>query len=136
MAVKKTTSTGSSFTPILIIFTFLYRRCGKRFYTKFGYILTLHFVHMMAEVDAGASIEIRDGSDDTNANLIKVIEVKNYTRPESVYTTGNNMFIVFKAKKEIKSEIFLEITAGPSRAYDLNVTQSLIKGNSGRGECL
>ena len=50
-----------------------YRRCGKRFYTKFGYILTLHFVHMMAEVDAGATIEIRDGSDDTNANLIKVI---------------------------------------------------------------
>ena len=28
---------------------------------------------MMAEVDAGATIEIRDGSDDTNANLIKVI---------------------------------------------------------------
>ena len=27
----------------------------------------------MAEVDAGATIEIRDGSDDTNANLIKVI---------------------------------------------------------------
>ena len=44
------------------------------------------------------------------------------------------MFIVFKAKKEIRSEVFLEITAGPSRAYDLNVTQSLIKGNSGRGE--
>ena len=44
------------------------------------------------------------------------------------------MFIVFKAKKEVKSEVFLEITAGPSRAYDLNVTQSLIKGNSGRGE--
>ena len=44
------------------------------------------------------------------------------------------MFIVFKAKKEVKSEVFLEITAGPSRAYDLNVTQSLIKGNSGRGK--
>ena len=46
------------------------------------------------------------------------------------------MFIVFKAKKEVKSEVFLEITAGPSRAYDLNVTQSLIKGNSGRGESI
>ena len=108
------------------------RSCGKRFYTKFGYILTLHFVHMSAEVNDGATIEIRDGSD-TNANLIRVIEVKNYTRPESIYTTGNNVFIIFRAKKEIKSEVFLEITAGPSRAYDLNVTSSLIKGNSGRG---
>ena len=33
---------------------------------------------MMAEVDAGATIEIRDGSDDTNANLIKVIFILIY----------------------------------------------------------
>ena len=33
---------------------------------------------MMAEVDAGATIEIRDGSDDTNANLIKVIYILNF----------------------------------------------------------
>ncbi len=108
------------------------RECGKRFYTKHGYILTLHFVHLRAALNEGASIEIRDGSDEY-AKLITVIDVRNYTRPESIYTTGNNMFIVFRAKRELKTEVFLEITAGPSRAYDLNVTQSVIEANSGRG---
>lgn len=107
------------------------RNCGKRFYTKHGYILTLHFVHLRAARNSGASIEIRDGSD-SNAKLIKVVEVKNFTRPESVYTTGNNMYIVFRSKKEMVTEVFLEITAGPVKAYDLNVTQSLIESNSGK----
>ena len=71
------------------------RDCGKRFYTKHGYILTLHFVHMMSAENGGATIEIRDGSDE-NANLIKIVEVRNYTRPESIYTTGNNMYIIFR----------------------------------------
>ena len=57
--------------------------------------LTLHFVHMMSAENGGATIEIRDGSDE-NANLIKIVEVRNYTRPESIYTTGNNMYIIFR----------------------------------------
>ncbi len=108
------------------------RNCGKRFYTKHGYLLTLHFTHMSSDVDGGASIEIRDGSD-TNARLITIVEVKNYTRPESVVTTGNNVFIVFRAAAETQTEVFMEVTAGRHKAYDLNVTETDIDGNSGRG---
>ena len=59
-------------------------------------------------------MEIRDGSD-ANARLITTVDVRNYTRPESVVTTGNNMYVVFKAKAKLKVELFLEITAGPHK---------------------
>jgi hypothetical protein len=55
------------------------RSCGKRFYTKHGYILTLHFIHMKAALNEGASIEVRDGPD-ANSRLITIVDVKNYTR--------------------------------------------------------
>ena len=108
------------------------RNCVKRFYTKHGYILTLHFVHLVAAVDDAVSVEVRDGSD-SNSRLIATVAIKNDTRPESVVTTGNNMFIVFRSKKKIKTELFLEITAGLTKAYDLNVTDSVVSDNNGRG---
>lgn len=108
------------------------KSCGKRFYTSHGYVLTLHFVHFTAKTNDGVTLEIRDGSD-ASARLIKEIQVKNFTRPESVVTTGNNLFITFKAKAKIQSEVFLEVTAGPKKAYDINVTSSVIEDNSGRG---
>ena len=58
------------------------RSCGKRFYTKHGYILTLHFIHMKAALNEGASIEIRDGPD-ANSRLITIVDVKNYTRSKN-----------------------------------------------------
>jgi len=51
------------------------RTCGKRFYTKHGYLLTLHFAHLMSGVDDAATVEIRDGSDE-NARLITTVEVR------------------------------------------------------------
>ena len=96
---------------------FFCRECGKRFYTKkHGYLLTLHFVHMRSALNEGATLEIRDGSD-ANARLITTVDVRNYTRPESVVTTGNNMYVVFKAKAKLKVELFLEITAGPHKVH-------------------
>ena len=106
--------------------------CGKKLSTKRGYILTLHFVHLRARENEGATLEIRDGSDITS-RLIAVVPVQNFTRPESIVTTGNNMFITFNAKKKMKTEVFLEITAGLQKASDLNVTDSVISDNNGRG---
>lgn len=74
----------------------------------------------------------RDGSD-ANARLIETVPLNNYTRPESVVTTGNNLFLVFRADKEVRTEVFLEVTAGRAKAPDLNVTGTLVEGNSGRG---
>ena len=86
----------------------------------------------MAEVDDAATLEVRDGSD-ISSRLIKTVPIKNFTRPESIVSTGNNIFITFTAKKKIKSEVFLEITAGLEKAADLNVTDSVISDNNGRG---
>ena len=76
--------------------------------------------------------QVRDGPD-TTSRLIRTIPINNFTRPESIVTTGNNMFITFTAKKKIKTELYLEITAGLQKAADLNVTDSEIADNNGRG---
>ena len=108
------------------------RSCEKKFYTKRGYILTLHFIHLMAGLDDTSFLEVRDGPD-SSSRLLKTIPINNFTRPESIVTTGNNMFITFNAKKKVKTELFLEITAGLQKAVDLNVTDSLVSDNNGRG---
>jgi len=59
--------------------------------------------------------------------------VKNYTRPESVVTTSDNMYVTFTAKRRVKTEIFLEITAGLAKSADLNLTESVVSDNNGRG---
>ena len=70
----------------------LHSSCGKKLYTKRGYILTLHFVHLMAEENDGATLEVRDGSD-ISSRLISTVPIRNFTRPESIVSTGNNIFI-------------------------------------------
>ncbi len=65
--------------------------------------------------------------------MIKTINVKNYTRPESIVSTSDNMYVLFTAEKNIVTEIFLEITAGLEKTPDLNVTDTLVADNSGRG---
>ena len=50
---------------------YLFRSCGKRFYTKKGYLLTLHFVHIRVNEDFGATIQVRDGADSSSRYLFK-----------------------------------------------------------------
>ena len=116
----------------IVITVTVARSCGKKLYTRRGYILTLHFIHLMAGEDDSAFLEVRDGPD-TTSRLIKNVPINNFTRPESIVTTGNNMFITFTATKKIKTELFLEITAGIEKAADLNVTNSYVADNNGRG---
>ena len=86
---------------------------------------------MAGENDA-ATLEVRDGSD-TSSRLLQLVPIRNFTRPESIVSTSNNMFITFTATKQIKTEIFLEITAGLQKATDLNMTESAVTDNNGRG---
>ncbi len=94
----------TEFIHDVVVYLGFRRTCGKRFYTSHGYILTLHFVHLVSDVDGGATMDIMDGSD-ANARLITTVEIKNYTRPESVVTTGNNLFIIFKAKAKVITDV-------------------------------
>ncbi len=87
---------------------------------------------MVSDVNDGASFEVRDGTDH-RSRLIATVPVRNYTRPESIVTTANNLFIVFKAKAKVRTEVFLEVTAGVEKAYDLQVTDTLVERNAGRG---
>ena len=59
--------------------------------------------------------------------------MKNFTRPESIVSTSDNMYVTFVADKNVKTEIFLEITAGLEKTAELNITESLIADNNGRG---
>ncbi len=43
------------------------------------------------------------------------------------------MYIIFRSKAKLKTEVFLEIQAGLTKAYDLNVTDTIVDQNSGRG---
>ncbi len=43
------------------------------------------------------------------------------------------MYLVFRSKAKLKTEVFLEIQAGLTKGFDLNVTDSIIDDNSGRG---
>ena len=40
------------------IFFLVCRSCGKKLYTKRGYILTLHFIHLMSGEDDAAFLEV------------------------------------------------------------------------------
>ena len=39
------------------------RSCGKKLYTKRGYILTLHFIHLIADEDDSAFLEVSGSLD-------------------------------------------------------------------------
>ena len=77
-------------------------------------------------------LQVRDGADDAS-RLIKTIPIRNYTRPESIVTTANNLFVKFSAQRKVKTEIYLEITVGVEKTPDLNVTESDVSDNNGRG---
>ena len=108
------------------------RSCGKRFYGDTDHLLTLHFVHMVSATNDGAYIEVRDGTDD-RSRLIASVPVRNYTRPESIVTTANNLFIKFRSKAKVRTEVFMEVTAAREKAYDFLISDSVVERNGGRG---
>ena len=76
---------------------------------------------MVSATNDGAYIEVRDGTDD-RSRLIANVPVRNYTRPESIVTTANNLFIKFKSKAKVRTEVFMEVTAAREKAYDFLIS--------------
>lgn len=106
--------------------------CQKVFTTRYGHVLTLHFIRAVTDRNDSASIEIYDGST-LNNRMLNTFSIRNNTRPQAVTSISNQMFIKFKAQAWTEMVIFLRITSGLRKSFDINVSNSDISENSGRG---
>lgn len=62
-----------------------------------------------------------------------MVSVRNYTKPQSVVTTNNALYVEFKAQPRAQVLAFVRLTVGSLKKYDINVTGSSIVDNNGRG---
>ncbi|XP_037882246.1 protein bark beetle isoform X1 [Glossina fuscipes] len=130
------TTSGQTY-PISMSFTQKYyagsaKECGKYFFTKPGYLLTVQLEQFVLQTNETALVEIYDGAS-ANDHLLFTWLARNYTRPQSVTSTREKLFIRIKA--EMREEIvgFLRITSGEHSAYDFLIEDSTVEDNAGRG---
>ncbi|KAL1463177.1 hypothetical protein WDU94_014956, partial [Cyamophila willieti] len=132
-----TTRTASQTFPIQVtleqsLFTTLKKDCHKYFFTRPGYKITLHFGMITTSKNNSGTISVYDGSS-SNEPLIAVIPIANNTRPQSITTLRSNVYVVFNSEPWVQTLAYLKLVTGPRRWYELNVTDSTIADNSGRG---
>lgn len=108
------------------------KECFNYFFTRHGYLLTVNFVHFIVEHNETGSIDIFDGSSASD-RMLASWPIRNFTRPQSVTSTREKIFIRFRANPRAKILGFLKLSTGPFKSYDLNVTKSIISNNGGRG---
>ncbi|CAH1173589.1 unnamed protein product [Phaedon cochleariae] len=106
--------------------------CNKVFTTRYGHMLTLQFTRAVTNRNDSANLEIYDGST-LNNRLITKFSIRNNTRPQAVTSTGNQMFVKFRADPYTETVIFMRITSGLRKTFDVNVSNSDISENLGRG---
>ncbi|KAJ8986059.1 hypothetical protein NQ317_003352 [Molorchus minor] len=114
------------------IFQIEARDCSKVFSTRYGHFLTLNFIRAVTDRNGSASIEVYDGSS-LNHRLITRFPIKNNTRPQSVTTISNQMYIQFRADPGTETVIFLRLVSGLRKSFDVNVSNSDVFDNVGRG---
>ncbi|XP_041988464.1 protein bark beetle isoform X2 [Aricia agestis] len=108
------------------------RDCNQKFYTRPDHVLTLSFIKIMTNNNDTGEIFIYDGLS-TEDKLLMSFSIKNNTRPQSVTSTRNRMQVRFHANTRTDIIGFLRLTSGPSKTYDLNITDTIISDNNGRG---
>ncbi|KAF7287908.1 hypothetical protein GWI33_000255 [Rhynchophorus ferrugineus] len=108
------------------------QECVKDFSTQEGHVLTLDVVRVVTRRNASAVLEVFDGNM-LNNRLLKTISVRNNTRPQSVTTTANEISIRYQADASTDTVVFLRVMSGLSKVFDLNVSNSDISDNVGRG---
>lgn len=108
------------------------KECVKYFFTKSGYKLTVSFVHFMVQRNESGLIEIYDGSS-VGDRLLASWSIRNSTRPQSITSTREKIFVRFTTEPRTKILGYLRLTTGKYKSYDLNVTKSVISNNGGRG---
>ncbi|KAG5895778.1 hypothetical protein JTB14_001625 [Gonioctena quinquepunctata] len=106
--------------------------CNKVFTTRYGHVLTFQFIRAVTTRNDSASIEILDGST-LNHRMVTKFSIRNNTRPQAVTSTGNQIFIKFRADPSVEMAIFMRIMSGLRKSFDVNVSNSDISENVGRG---
>lgn len=109
-----------------------HKECGKYFFTRQGYVLTVDFVYFEVFKNETAEIEVFDGSSQ-NDRLLGRWSIRNSTRPQSLTSTKEKIYVKFKAEPRSDVLAFIRLTTGPSKGYDLNVSNCMIEDNGGRG---
>ncbi|XP_075153568.1 C-type lectin domain-containing protein bark beetle isoform X2 [Haematobia irritans] len=130
------TTSGQTY-PLTLSFTQKFyagsaKECSKYFFSKPGYVLTVQFEQFTLKNNETASVEIFDGAS-ANDRLLFLWKARNYTRPQSVTSTREKLYIRIKA--DMREEIlgFIRITTGEASAFDLRVAESTVQDNGGRG---
>ncbi|XP_055592413.1 protein bark beetle-like isoform X1 [Uranotaenia lowii] len=108
------------------------KECSQLLNTGPGYVLTFHFVFFEMTRNETATIQIYDGMSE-NDRLLASWNIRNSTRPQSVTSTREKMFIRLRAESRSRVLAHFRVTAGATKAYDLNVTQTTVADNGGRG---
>lgn len=108
------------------------KECEQKFSTKPGYVLTVHFVNFVVTKNETAEIFITDGST-SNDRVLMDWSVRNYTRVQSVMSTREYVYVRFRAQPRSPVLAYLRVTSGLTKAFDLNVTNSFVSDNGGRG---
>lgn len=114
------------------IFNSANKLCSKTFTTQSGHRLTVSFIKAITEVNDTAAIEVYDGYSNRN-RLILSVPVRNNTRPQSATSTFNQIHVVFKANPGLDLAMYMRITSGLDKKYDLKVTHTDVSENLGRG---
>ncbi|XP_011334038.1 protein bark beetle isoform X2 [Ooceraea biroi] len=108
------------------------KQCPQHIFTRPGHVLTLHFLQMKTDRNDSAVVEVYDGISGAE-RLLASVKVRNGTLPQSVTSTRQNLFVKFTAEPRTNTIVFVRLSSGYKKTYDLNVTGSTIAGNNGRG---
>ncbi|XP_063235879.1 protein bark beetle isoform X2 [Bacillus rossius redtenbacheri] len=108
------------------------KTCTKQFHTVPGTTLTLQFVQLLAQRNDSALIQVFDGLGPGD-RLLASLRLRNGSKPQSVATTGRTVYITFRAEPRAEVLAFLLLSVGPGKTYDLNVSESTVADNNGRG---
>lgn len=95
-------------------------------------VITVEIVAVQTDRNDSAFLVIHDGTSSSD-RLLSKISIRNNTKPQSIVTTGNSLFIQFKSQAWTQVLALVRLTVGEMKKYDLNVTGSSVVDNNGRG---
>ncbi|XP_044255606.1 protein bark beetle isoform X2 [Tribolium madens] len=108
------------------------KSCDKVFSTRYSNLITLSVIRAVTNVNNSASFEVYDGST-LNHRLLTSFPIRNNTRPQSITSTGRHLFVKFRAAASTETVVFMRVFSSHSKSYDLNVSNSDVSENMGRG---
>ncbi|KAF8773809.1 Protein bark beetle like protein [Argiope bruennichi] len=100
-----------------------------------GKVLTVNFMGFSSDVadpTHASRIDVYDGPTDSS-RLLASVPIINNTFPESVTSTRQKVLLKYRPRIHYDASFVVEIVANLGKAYDLNITNSEISRNQGKG---